>query len=218
MSGNGTRTRVRRGSGRAQYDPEVVHAALDSQQICHVTWVEGGEPRVIPTLYVREGDALYLHGKREAATLRHLEAGGLCCIAVTAVDGVVVARSGFHCSMNYRSVTLFGHGEKVAGKEHRRLLDLFVDRLIPGHGTAVLPPTSQEVAATAVVRVPIEEVVAKIRSGPPLDDEGDLDLDVWTGVIPCEVVPGAPVPSPDLDAGVEVPGYILALAGVDSRG
>ena len=127
-------------------------------------------------------------------------------------DGIVVARSGFHCSMNYRSVVIFGHGEAVPAEEHEEVLDAFVDALIPGHGSAVRPATKQELAATAAVRLPISEGSTKIRTGAANDAEGDLDSDVWAGVIPLLSTAGTPIPNPDLKPGVAMPPYIEAYA------
>jgi nitroimidazol reductase NimA-like FMN-containing flavoprotein (pyridoxamine 5'-phosphate oxidase superfamily) len=207
-AGRTNRTRIRRNAQRAEYDLDQIKAVLDANNVCHVAYVEDGEPRIIPTLYMRIGDYLYLHGNRQAAVLRHLAGGGLACISVMAVDGVVVARSGFHCSMNYRSVVVFGTGEAVAEADHESVLDGFVDALIPGHSDAVRRPTSQELAATSAVRVPINEASAKIRTGPAIDDESDLDADVWAGVIPLATAVGEPQSNPDLKPGVKVPGYV----------
>jgi nitroimidazol reductase NimA-like FMN-containing flavoprotein (pyridoxamine 5'-phosphate oxidase superfamily) len=202
------RTRIRRNAQRAVYGLDEIRAVLDANQICHVAYVEAGEPRIIPTLYMRRGDYLYLHGNRTSAMLRHLAEGGLASISVMAVDGVVVARSGFHCSMNYRSVVLFGTGEAVTAEHHEEILDGFVDVLIPGHRAAVRRPTEQELNATAAVRVSISEASAKIRSGDSIDDEMDLDADVWAGVIPLAVQSGEPVANADLRADIETPDYI----------
>lgn len=202
------RTRLLRNAKRGVYDRATIEAVLDACQLCQVAYVEGGEPRLVTTLYLRDGDYVYLHGNRQAALLRHLGAGGLVCLSVMAADGVVVARSGFHCSMNYRSVVLYGHGEPVPAAEHRALLDRFVDVLIPGHGAAVRAPTAQELAATASVRIPIAEASAKIRTGPPLDDDEDLAADVWAGVLPLATRVGTPEPSPDLRADVDLPDYL----------
>ena len=210
MSGQaGTeRTRVRRIRDRGRYDLESIRAVLDANQIAHVAYVESGEPRVIPTLYMRRGDYLYLHGNRQAAFLRHLGAGGLAAISVMSADGIVVARSGFHCSMNYRSVVIFGEGEAVPADEHEEILDAFVETLIPGHAAAVRPATKQELAATAAVRIPINEGSTKIRNGPANDADEDLDADVWAGVIPLHTAVGELVPNPDLKPGIETPAYI----------
>lgn len=202
------RTRIRRNARRAEYDAETIRAVLDANQVCHVAYVEGGEPRIIPTLYMRRGGHVYLHGNRQAALLRHLAAGGFAALSVMSVDGIVVARSGFHCSMNYRSLVLFGHGEPVPETEQATILDAFVDALIPGHLARVRAPTPQELAATAAVRIPIDEGSAKIRTGPAIDDDADLDAAVWAGVIPLFQTVGTPVPNPDLKPGIPVPDYV----------
>lgn len=202
------RTRIHRNAKRAGYDPETIRAVLDAGQVCHVAYVENGEPRIIPTLYMRRGDHIYLHGNRQAAYITHLAAGGLAAVSVMSLDGVVVARSGFHCSMNYRSVILFGRGEAVDDAEFESVLDGFVEALIPGHGAAVRPATRQELAATAVVRVPIDEASAKIRTGDAIDDADDLASDVWAGVIPLALTAAEPTANADLRAGIGVPEYI----------
>jgi nitroimidazol reductase NimA-like FMN-containing flavoprotein (pyridoxamine 5'-phosphate oxidase superfamily) len=202
------RTRVRRIRDRGRYDLESIRAVLDAHNIAHVSYVENGEPRIIPTMYMRRGDYVYLHGNRQAAFLKHIGAGGLCAISVISADGIVVARSGFHCSMNYRSVVIFGEGEAVSAEAHEEVLDAFVDALIPGHAAAVRPATKQELAATAAVRVPINEGSTKIRSGPANDAEEDLDADAWAGVIPLQTTVGELQPNPDLKPGIEIPAYV----------
>ena len=202
------RTRVRRNAGRGVYDLDRIKAVLDANQVCHVAYVEAGEPRIIPTLYMRSGDHVYLHGNRQAALLRHLGDGGFGCISVMSVEGVVVARSGFHCSMNYHSVVLFGPGELVPEDEREAVLDSFVRALVPGHEAQVRSATEQELSATTAVRIRIDEASAKIRSGPPIDDAGDLTSDVWAGVIPLATQVLEPVPAPDLKSGIEIPPYI----------
>ena len=202
------RTRVRRIRERGRYDLESIRAVLDANNIAHVSYVENGEPRIIPTLYMRRGDYVYLHGNRQAAFLKHLGAGGLAAISVMCADGIVVARSGFHCSMNYRSVVVFGEGEAVPPEEHEGILDAFVDALIPGHAAAVRPATRQELAATAAVRIPINEASTKIRNGPASDADEDLDADVWAGVIPLHTAVGELQPNPDLKPGFKTPAYI----------
>ena len=206
--GPSARSTVRRNDSRAVYDQDALYDILDSQLICTVAYVEDGEPRQIATLYIRDGDYLYLHGNRQAALLRHMAAGGEVCVGVMCLDGVVVARSGFHCSMNYRSVTVFGQGEAVTGAAHGSMLDAFVDRLIPGHAAAVREPTSQELAATSVVRLKLDEMSAKVRGGDPIDAEEDIDGDTWAGQIPLSLNIGAPIPSADLRADIAVPEYV----------
>jgi len=202
------RTRLRRLAARGAYDLETVKAVLDAQQVCHVAYVENGEPRVIPTLYLRRGDEVYLHGNRQSALLRHLAGGGLVALSTLTVDGVVVARSGFHCSMNYRSVVVFGHGEEVPAAAKAELLDAFVAALIPGHEAAVRAPTPQEVNATTVVRISLDEASTKIRTGPPVDAPEDLEADVWAGLIPLGTRAGEPVAAPDLKPGMAPPAYV----------
>ena len=207
------RTTLKRNARRAEYDPVVMRDILRAQQVCTVAYVVEGEPRQIATLYFCDDDYLYLHGNRQSALLRHMGAGGEVSIAVMLVDGVVVARSGFHCSLNYRSVTLFGQGEEITGAAHTWALEQFVARLVPGHEKVVRDPTAQELAATAVVRVPLQEMAAKVRSGDPIDDEQDLSSDVWAGVIPLALQTGAPRSAADLKPGVEVPAYITNYQG-----
>jgi len=202
------RTRLRRLADRGAYDLETAKSVLDSQQVCHVAYVVDGEPRIIPTLYLRRGDHVYLHGNRQSALLKHLGAGGFAALSVMSLDGVVVARSGFHCSMNYRSAVVFGNGEAVVDDERETILDAFVEALVPGHQNAIRAATPQELNATGVVRLPLTETSTKIRTGPPVDAEGDLAANVWAGVIPLEMVAGEPQPSPDLDSSVAIPDYI----------
>ncbi|MCP5180774.1 MAG: pyridoxamine 5'-phosphate oxidase family protein [Pseudomonadales bacterium] len=202
------RTRIRRNARRAVYDRPIIDAVLDRELLCHVAYVNDGEPRIIPTLYIREGDTLYLHGNRQSALLAHIAAGEPVSIGVTLLDGIVVARSAFHCSVNYRSVTLFGRGHLLADDVAIAVLDRFVERLIPGHLSHLRASTPQELAATAVVAVAIEECAAKIRTGDPIDDDGDLAAPVWAGVIPVQRTTGQPVPSADLHAGITLPAYI----------
>ena len=208
MTAPSPRATVKRNARRAEYDTAVLKEILAADQICHVAYVENGEPRQIPTLYFCDDDYMYLHGNRQSALLKHAGAGGEVCVTVTLVDGVVVARSGFHCSMNYRSVTLFGKGEALTDQAHSEVLDKFVDALVPGHAEAVRAPTSQELAATAVVRIPLQELSGKVRAGGPIDDEGDLEDPVWAGEIPIQRTRGLAVPSEDLVEGITEPDYI----------
>lgn len=203
-----TRTTIKRNAKRAEYSRETILDILATQQLCHVAYVQDGEPRQIPTLYFCDAEYMYLHGNRQSALLKHMAAGGEVSVTVTAVDGLVVARSGFHCSMNYRSVTLYGSGEAVTDEQHRWALDQFVAVLVPGHEKAVREHTPQELAATAVCRVPLDEMVAKVRDGDPIDDKADMNADVWAGVIPIQQVAHAAIDSTDLKPGIEQPEYI----------
>ena len=208
MSAPSARTTIKRNAMRAQYDRETLIEILNAGQICHVAYVVEGEPRQIPTLYFCDADYLYLHGNRQSALLKHMAEGGEVSVSVTLVDGMVVARSGFHCSMNYRSVSLFGRGEQVQGEAHRVALDEFVRALIPGHEQAVRSPTPQEMAATTVVRIALDEMSAKVRDGGPIDDKGDLHSDVWAGVVPVFMSTGEPIPADDLNPGIDLPDYL----------
>lgn len=212
MSDVSERARVRRNAGRGVYDRATVYAILDGQMVCQVAYVSDGEPRMIPTLFMRRDNYLYLHGNRSSALLRYMADGGLVCVSVMAVDGVVVARSGFHCSMNYRSVSLFGTGELVAEADKRDVLDGFVDVLIPGHAAAVRAPTPQELNATSAVRVALDDCAAKVRSGDPIDDDGDLDAPCWAGVIPLATHVLTPQPAANLAPGIELPDYVREFA------
>ncbi len=207
-AGATARTRVRRLPARGNYDLDTIKAVLDAGQVCHAAYVVDDEPRIIPTLYLRDGDYVYLHGNRQSALLNHLTAGGFACLSMMILDGVVVARSGFHCSMNYRSVVVFGHGEPVPAKDRERILDAFVDALVPGHLAAIRPPTPKELNATGLIRMPLTEASAKIRVGPPADAAADLEADAWAGVIPLSTSVGVPEPSPDLAQGVALPDYV----------
>jgi len=188
------RTRVRRLPDRGHYDRETIYAILDEALVCHVAFVEDGRPFVIPTLHARVGDALLLHGAPASRLLKHLAAGGEVSVAATIADGLVLAKSVFHHSVNYRSVVLFGHGAPVEGDAAKlAALEAFTEKLLPGRWSEARVPNAAELKATAVIRVAIEEASAKIRTGGPKDDPEDLALDVWAGVIPLSLVRGEPV-------------------------
>jgi nitroimidazol reductase NimA-like FMN-containing flavoprotein (pyridoxamine 5'-phosphate oxidase superfamily) len=188
------RTRVRRLPDRGAYDQETIRAILDTGFVCHVGIVEGGSPVVIPTAYARVGDAIVLHGSSKSRLMTVLGAGGEACVTVTHVDGFVMARSAFHHSINYRSVVVYGRGEAIVDPaEKYAALEAFMERLHPGRWREVRPPNQQELKATGVVRIPIEEASAKLRKGGPLDDPDDLALDVWAGVVPLVTRRAEPV-------------------------
>lgn len=193
---------------RAHYDRETVHAALDAGVICHVGYVIDGQPYVTPTCHWRHGDRLYWHGSSASRMLRHLKQGVRACVTVTHFDGLVLARSGFHHSINYRSVMAFGRARLVPDDAKLAALEDFVERLFPGRWNELRPPTAQEIKATTVVWMDLEEVSAKIRTGPPIDDEEDYALPVWAGVLPVSSMPGAPVPDPRLTPATVLPGYL----------
>jgi hypothetical protein len=189
-------TTVRR-EERASYDRAEIHRILDEALYCSIGFEDGGRPVVIPTLHARIEDNLYLHGSPATRLFRILKQGPPVCVSVTLVDGLVLARSAFNHSANYRSVVLFGVTEPITDlAERRRILDAFTDKLVPDRRPQLRAMTDKEVRATAVVRLPIDEAAAKIRSGPPLDDEADYELPIWAGVIPIVTSFGAPIPDP----------------------
>ncbi len=203
------RTRLKRRPDRARYDVEAVHAALDAGLICHVGYVIDGVPFVTPTSYWRDGDRLYWHGAAAGGMLKHQQQGVPVCVAVTHCDGIVLARSAFHHSMNYRSVMAFGTAEPITdAAEKRRQLALFVDRVAAGRDAQVRAPTARELRVTTVMALKLEEVVLKVRSGPPKDDAADMALPVWAGVLPVTTRIGQPEPDPDLDPNITMPKHL----------
>src|SRR4051812_23014593 len=198
------RTIPTRAAQRASYDRELVHAVLDEGRVCHLGFVRDGAPVVLPTLYARVGERLYVHGSTGSRPLRSAGGGsGLpVCLTVTLVDGLVLARSAFHHSVNYRSVVVHGTARPVLDAEERSAaLDALVDHVIPGRAADCRPGDAKELAATAVLSIELSEVSAKVRSGGPSDEEEDLALPHWAGVLPVSVSQGAPVPAEDLRAG-----------------
>lgn len=202
------KTRLGRLPKRGSYDRETVYRIVDEALICHVGFTLGGEPYVLPTAIARIDDTVYLHGSRVSRMLQHLATGAPACIVVTLIDGLVLARSGFHHSMNYRSVVIYGRGRVLTGAAKRTVLDTFVERLIPGRVADIRPITRKELNATTAIEYELNEASAKIRTGPPVDDAEDYDLPIWAGVLPLSLKPGRPVVDPDLKVDVPVPGYI----------
>jgi RimJ/RimL family protein N-acetyltransferase/nitroimidazol reductase NimA-like FMN-containing flavoprotein (pyridoxamine 5'-phosphate oxidase superfamily) len=202
------RSTPRRLPERASYDVALVHGVLDEAYVCHLGYVAGGEPRVLPTLHVRIGDTLYLHGSTGSRPLLAARDGGLpVCVAVTIVDGLVLARSQFHHSANYRSVIVHGNARLVADETERAsVFAALVDKVAPGRAAASRPPDRKESAQTAVLAVPLTEVSAKVRTGGPVDDEEDLGLPFWAGVVPLQLSRGLPVPAEALE--VPLPDYL----------
>lgn len=207
------RTRLRRLPKRGLYDRRTIYQILDEGLVCHVGFVVNGRPVVIPTLYGRAGNNLYLHGSAASRMLTTLSAGVDVCITITLIDGLVLARSAFHHSMNYRSVVVFGRASVVRDAAKKmRALRLFSERLVPGRWKEARMPNAQEMKATLVLSVPLDEASAKVRTGPPLDDEADYSLPVWAGVLPLRLVPGTPVADPRLAAEIELPAYVSTYA------
>jgi uncharacterized protein len=208
------RTTVKRLPGRGAYDKDVVHRILDEGMICHLGFVVDGQPFVIPTIYVRIGETIYVHGSPASRMLQALDQGAPACVTVTHVDGLVLARSAFHHSMNYRSVVVIGTAILVDEPEKKReVLHALTDHLIRGRWQEIRQPSPQELKRTLVLAIDIGEASAKIRVGPPLDDEEDYQLPVWAGVLPLAVTAGEPVPDPRLAAEVPVPLYAALYEG-----
>jgi uncharacterized protein len=207
------RTELQRLPERGSRDPEIVHAVLDAGFLAHVGFANGRQPFVIPTLYGRNGDTLYLHGSAASRTLDVLEKGIAACVTVTIVDGLVLARSAFHHSINYRSVVAFGTACAISGPARKtRALRTISEHLLAGRWNDVRGPTRQELAATSVLEFSIEEASVKIRCGPPKDDEEDYARSTWAGVVPLSLDARPPVPDPRLAAGTELPEYLAPSA------
>ncbi|RXS67150.1 pyridoxamine 5'-phosphate oxidase family protein [Streptomyces sp. TM32] len=209
------RTTPTRARQRATYDQETVHAILDEGYVCHLGFVRDGSPVVLPTLYGRVGERLYLHGSTGSRPLRMAGAApdpGLdVCVTVTHVDGLVLARSAFHHSINYRCVVVHGTAHQVTDPDEKTsALDALVDHVVPGRAADSRPGNAKELAATSVIRLDLREVSAKIRAGGPDDEPEDLTLPYWSGVLPVTPVYGAPIPSDDLAPGTPEPAYLTA--------
>jgi uncharacterized protein len=203
------RTRLRRLPERGTYDRATVHAILDEGFICHLGFVADGQPYVIPTGYARVGETLYLHGS--TGSRLGLRPGMDVCVTVTLVDGLVLARSAFHHSMNYRSVMAIGRTRAIGDLEEKEAaLRALVEHIVPGRSDEVRGGDRRELSATAVLALPLAEVSAKVRTGPPQDDDPDYDLPIWAGVLPLALTPGAPAPDPVLDPSIPVPGHVAA--------
>jgi nitroimidazol reductase NimA-like FMN-containing flavoprotein (pyridoxamine 5'-phosphate oxidase superfamily) len=202
------RTRLKRLPDRGHHDRETVNAILDAALIAHVAYEKDGEPAVLPTAHWRSGDTLYIHGHSKNAML-HAARGKPICVCVTLLDGLVLARSGFHHSINYRSVVLYGNAHEVTEPDEKMAaLETFTEKIAPGRWQEIRVPDGQELKATMVLAIPIEEASAKIRTGPPVDDEDDYALPVWAGVVPIEQIAGAAVPDARLPADTPQPDYI----------
>jgi nitroimidazol reductase NimA-like FMN-containing flavoprotein (pyridoxamine 5'-phosphate oxidase superfamily) len=204
------RTTVRRLPKRGVYDKAAVYAILDEGFICHAAFTVDGSPVVIPTGYGRDGEQLYLHGSAANRMLKTMAAGVEVCVAVTLVDGLVLARSAFHHSINYRSVVVFGTAHPITDPtEKMEALRCISDHITPGRWSEVRPPTEQELKATAVLALPLEEVSAKVRTGPPIDDEADYSLPIWAGVLPLSLTPKASIQDERNVEGVPVSQSVL---------
>lgn len=202
------RTKVRRLPDRGKYDSESVYGILDEAFICHVGFVLDGQPYVIPTGFGRVDDTLYIHGSAASRMLRTLSGGVPVCVTVTLVDGIVMARSGFHSSMNYRSVVIFGNAKLVEAREEKlAALAAFSEQVMPGRWKELRETTDAELKGTLVLALPITEASAKVRTGPPKDDEEDYALPLWAGVVPLKLTAGTPIADPRLPRGIQPPDY-----------
>ena len=207
------RTTLRRLPARGHFDRATVNAILDEALVCHVGFVSEGQPFVIPTIHARSGDQVFVHGSAASRMLKTLQGGVPVCLTVTLVDGLVLARSAFHHSMNYRSVVVLGDAQPVTDDgEKWDALHAIVEHVAPGRWREVREPSVKELAGTLVLRLPIEEASAKVRTGPPLDDEEDYALECWAGVLPLRLTPGAPVPDPRMPAGRPLPPSVTGYA------
>jgi nitroimidazol reductase NimA-like FMN-containing flavoprotein (pyridoxamine 5'-phosphate oxidase superfamily) len=203
------RTRVVREPDRAVYEREQVYRLLDEGFLCHVGFAVEGQPFVIPTSYGRQDANLYIHGSAASRMLRQMKDGVSVCVTVTLLDGLVLARSIFNHSMNYRSVVILGKATLVDDWEEKlTALRVLSEQILPGRWDQVRQPNERELKATSVLRVPIEEFSAKVRTGPPIDDAEDYSYPTWAGVIPLEMRAGEPVSDPRLGAGYELPSYV----------
>lgn len=203
------RTTVRRLPRRGSYDRALVNAILDEGLVCHVGFVASGQPYVIPTTYGRVGDRLYIHGSAASRMLKEMAGGIPVCVTVTHLDGLVLARSAFHHSMNYRSAMVLGVAEAVTGDEERwTALRAIVDHVVPGRWDETRAPNDVEMRATLVLRLAIDEASAKVRTGPPVDDEADYSLPCWAGELPLRMATLPAVADPRLSPGIPVPAHV----------
>ena len=204
-----SRTTLKRLPARGSHERETINQILDEGFICHVGFVVDGQPFVIPTGYARAGDRLFIHGSQASRMLRALKDGAQVCLTVTLIDGLVLARSAFHHSMNYRSVMIFGTPRLVDDRaEKLAALYAVSEHIVPGRWQDAREPNEAELRQTTVLELALDEASAKIRTGPPLDDEEDYAMNIWAGVLPLQVTTLAPIADPRLPANVEVPGYL----------
>jgi uncharacterized protein len=199
------RTKLRRIPKRGHFDRETINAILDEAFICHVGFVVDGQPYVIPTGYARRGDTLLIHGSSASRMLRNIAEGIDVCVTVTILDGLVLARSAFNHSMNYRSVVVLGKATTVTGDDEKNeALLALSEHFIRGRWNEVRPPTALELKATTVLSLPLDEASAKVRGGDPVDDDEDYELDVWAGILPMRIVTGEPITDAKLKEGIDI--------------
>ncbi len=203
------RTTVKRLPARGVYERSAIEAILDEALICHVGFVHDGQPFVIPTGFARDGDSLFIHGSPASRMLRTVSGGVPVCVTVTLVDGMVVARSAFHSSMNYRSVVVLGTATPVLDPDRKQhAMKMLVDHLIPGRWDDLRPIMQKELKATLILEIPLSEASAKVRTGGPIDDEEDYELPIWAGVVPLALTASPPIPDERLTVKVAAPSYV----------
>ena len=206
------RTKLRRLPKRGAYDRETIDAILDEAMVCHLGFVHDGKPAVIPTLHARVGDEVLIHGSAASRAQRALATGIDVCLTATLIDGLVLARSAFHHSVNYRSVVLYGTARPLTETEElEKALEAFTEKLVPGRWADVRWPSRKELKGTSALALPIVEGSAKVRTGPPIDDDEDHALDTWAGVVPMRVETLEPEPDPLLREGIAPPQYVSSL-------
>ncbi len=206
-----SRNKVKRIPKRGHYDRETIYNILDAGFLCHIGFVVDGQPFVIPTAYGRSGDKIYLHGATTSRMLVNAQTGIPLCLTVTYLDGLVVARSAFHSSMNYRSAVIFGKAELVKGQEETEALKIITEHILKGRWEECRQPNAREMKATSVLRMDIDQASAKIRTGPPGDDEADLQLDIWAGVVPLKRTWETPQVDPTLQRAIPIPNSVVNL-------
>jgi len=208
----GRKSKVNRKPERGYYDVETINKIIDEALYCHVSFIQDDQPFIIPTIHARIDDQLILHGAKASRLLKKISTGNEIAIAVTILDGLVLARSVFHHSMNYRSVIIFGKGVEITDdKQKMKALKAVTDHILPGRWNDARKPNGKELKATSVISVKINEASAKIRTGPPKDEEQDYSLPVWAGVIPFTQKPSKPVDDPILTKGISIPDYISRM-------
>ncbi|UII34950.1 pyridoxamine 5'-phosphate oxidase family protein [Fulvivirga ulvae] len=213
-----TRNKVKRVPERGHYDKSTVYEILDAGFLCHISFVVDGRPMIIPTFYGREGNQLYIHGATTSRMIKNLKEGVPMTLAVSHVDGLVLARSAFHHSMNYRSVVVFGTARVVADEDKDHALYVMSEHLIEGRWQEVRPPNANELKATTVLAIEMEQASAKIRTGPPKDDKEDYDLDIWAGVVPLGMGIGSPVKDDLLKPNVKISDSVRKYVSTNDQG
>ncbi|HJL66191.1 MAG: pyridoxamine 5'-phosphate oxidase family protein [Arenicellales bacterium] len=204
------RTRIKRVPKRGSYQRSTLYQIIDEALVCHVGFVISGEPHIIPTAIARMGDHVIIHGSRVSRMIKHLQSGERACITVTHLDGMVLARSAMHHSMNYRSVVIYGVGETVEGEQKVEALDHLTEHLVPGRTSDNLRPYKRkELEATTVLKFLLDEASAKIRDEPPVDDAEDYQQEIWAGVVPLVLTPGVPQPDPKRVCDQPLPDYLM---------